>query len=397
MKLLPLICFLTCTLPLVGEMPWEWSLKGEVETTFYQVDGPSPSLLKFSDGGFLQTRFSLSFDLRPSEFFYFHSRARIDRGFDPGDNPDGALRLDEVFLRYRPFGDARLNLQLGKSATVFGNYVSRHDFHDDPFLVAPLPYGEILGVAVRNPAGNSLSNIAGRASGRLPGVFNSPKRNWASAIWGPAYTSGVSIFGAFEKFDYALEIKNVEAGAHPNQWDASAEDFDSPTIAGRLGYRPNATWNFGASWSRGPYLNPEADRFLPVGTDRGDLPHTMFGVDARWARGDVIFSGEAIFNRYERLSGEDLESLSWYLQARWKAAPGFWLATRLGQTLNNEVSGLSGERLPWSPDLLRAELAAGWRVTPDLLLKTQYSYTKSSGGLEGPGSNLFGFGVGWRF
>ncbi len=371
---------------------WEWSLGGSFENTFLAVEGPSPSLVKFDEGSYYLPRLELELEIRPSDYLFFHTTVRYDRGFDAGDVPDGEFRIDEAFLRYRPLGDQRLNFQIGKFATAFGGYVSRHDFYDDPFLVAPLPYGEILGVPVRNPRGASLNAIAARARGTAPGVFTSPKINWASTIWGPAYTTGASVFGSVGKIDYALEIKNVEPGAHASQWDLKSGDFDDPTFAGRIGYRPDASWNLGLSFSRGPYLNPEANDLLPDGLDRGDLPNTKIGFDARWAHGDFIFSGEVIYSSYETLQTDDLESLSWYLQSRWKAAPGIWLAARLGQTINNEVNGLE-----WSPDLFRAELAAGWRITPDLLLKAQYSHTTTHSDLDGPGRHLFGCGLGFRF
>ncbi len=384
-------------IPSFAKDGWEWSLGGSFENTIFHTDSPAPSLLKFDEDFFYQPRLSLTLDVRPSDRWYFHARTRIDRGFDAADAPDGEIRLDEVFLRYQASEDQMLQFQVGKFATFFGRHVREHDFYDNPFLTAPLPYGEILGVGVRNPFANSSDNIAARANGTQAGVFNSPKRNWATPVWGPSYSTGAAVFGHIKHFDYAFEVKNVNLGAHPNQWDPDLSDFRNPTFSGRLGYRPSAEWDLGFSFSRGPYLNPEAERFLPNGLDRGDLPNTIFGLDARWAHGDFIISGEILYSQFERLQGEDLESLSWYLQARWKASPGFWLATRLGQTMNNEVRGPAGASIPWSPDLFRTEVAAGWRVTPDVLLKAQYSYTESSGGLAGPGENLFGFGGGWRF
>jgi len=329
--------------PATAEDGWEWSLSGSFEHTFLAVEGPSPSLVKFDEGEYYLPRLGVELDIRPSEQFYFHANARYDRGFDPGDVPDGEVRLDEVFLRYSPLGDHQLNFQFGKFATSFGGYVRNHNFYDDPFLIAPLPYGEILGVGVVNPRANSSAAIAGRFNGTIPGIFEVKKINWASTVWGPAYATGGSVFGSVEKFDYAFEIKNVEPGAHSNQWDASISDFDDPTFSGRIGYRPNASWNLGLSFSRGPYLNPEANSLLPAGLDRGDLPNTKFGFDARWSHRKLIFSGEVIYSRYETLETEDLESLSWYLQTRWKTSPRFWLAARLGQTINNDVNGI-----PWS-------------------------------------------------
>jgi len=373
------------------------TLGASIEALYWAADSPSPSLVKFTGDDFFSPRLSVSVDSLLSSQWYFHATGRIDRGFDVADRPDGQARLDEIFLRYRPFGDGRLNLQAGKSPTIFGSWVGQHDFYDDAFLLAPLPYSQLIGVGVQNPASLSPESISARAAGTAPGIFETRKRAWGSTIWGPAYSSGLSAFGSLEKFDYAFEIKNVSLGSHPVEWDLQEGDFDSPTFSTRIGYRPDAAWAFGLSASRGPYLDPSAERLLPNGFDRGDLPHTLVGIDARWAHRDFIFSGELMASEFETLRAGDLRSLSWYLQARWKAAPGVWVASRFGQTLNNDVQGIDGRSIDWSPDLWRAEVSMGWRITPDLLFKGQFAYNHTNSRLEGPGERLVGLGFGWRY
>ncbi|MDB4547599.1 hypothetical protein N9Z80_05360, partial [Akkermansiaceae bacterium] len=210
---------------------------------------------------------------------------------------------------------------------------------------------------------------AGRVSVYGNSIFRAPKENWASTIWGPSYSTGLSLIGAEGKFDYAFEVKNSGLSSLPDQWDPSLGDFDDPTFTARLGYRSDAAWALGLSFSRGPYLEPEGEKFLPAGMDRGDLPQTVIGLDARWAHRDLIISGEIIASEYETLEVGDLRSLSYYLQARWKAAPGLWLAGRFGQTFHNSADGPGGTSLEWAPDHWRAELSAGYRFTPDLLVK----------------------------
>ncbi|MDB4411187.1 porin family protein, partial [bacterium] len=303
----------------------------------------------------------------------------------------------EWMLRFRPHGNNRLNIQFGKSATIFGNWVPQHEFHDDPFLLAPLPYSQITGIHPRVPGAISQAAIAGRVSVYGNSIFRAPKENWASTIWGPSYSTGLSLIGAEGKFDYAFEVKNSGLSSLPDQWDPSLGDFDDPTFTARLGYRSDAAWALGLSFSRGPYLEPEGEKFLPAGMDRGDLPQTVIGLDARWAHRDLIISGEIIASEYETLEVGDLRSLSYYLQARWKAAPGLWLAARFGQIFHNSADGPGGTSLEWAPDHWRAELSAGYRFTPDLLVKAQYSYTQATGDPAGFANHLAGLGVGWKF
>lgn len=364
-------------------------LTTEVQGRYWFTDSPTPHLMKFNDGNDFSPRLQLRLDVRPSDQWYLHATVRYDDGFDADDQPDGAVRLDQVFARWSPGGTGKVNLQVGKFATVFGNHIPNHEFQDNPFLTDPLPYSEINGVAVRNPAGNTPTAIANRAPGR---IFTTPKINWAAQIWGPAYTSGASIFGQVDKLQYAFEVKNVETGAHSPQWDPSFSDFEDPSFAGRIAWQHDASLTFGLSFARGPYLNPEVNT-----VDRGDFQHTMVGLDARYALGAWILSGEIIHSIYDIPGSDDLASFNYYLQARYKAAPGLWLAARFGQTINNNIATPSGEEVEWSPDLWRAEGAVGYRITPDLLLKGQYTFTHTSGRFIGPGEQALGMGVGWRF
>jgi len=98
------------------------------------------------------------------------------------------------------------------------------------------------------------------------------------------------------------------------------------------------------------------------------------------------------------LDEEDLRVFSYYLQARYKLAPGVWLAGRVGQTLSNEVEIPSGGDAPWSPNLFRGELAVGWRITPELVVKAQYTYTEVTNDFSSsPSPHLYGISMSWNF
>jgi len=364
---------------------------GSAEALLFSSDSPTPGLVKES-GEFFAPRLNLTLDALPSEYLYFHARGVADRGFDPGNDLDGLLRIDELYFRYRPFGTNALNVHVGKFATRFGSWRDGHYFFDDPFILPPLLYGNVIGIGVQNPASLSPAAIAARDSGQLTSVLAAPERPWASTIWDANYATGIAVSGDVGTVSYAFEIKNAGISSHPDQWVPDLDDYRSPTYTGRISYRPDAAWQLGVSASRGPYLENGAEVFLPAGIDRGDLPHTAIGLDARWAYRDFILSGEVIGSQFETLEVGDLRSLSYYLQARWKAAPGIWLAARFGQTLNNDTAA----GIPWSPDLWRATIAAGWRITPDLLFKTEFSHTEVPTDPTA-GENIFACGIGWRF
>jgi opacity protein-like surface antigen len=372
-----------------ADSPFRVNVRPSIEATLWAADQPSPALLDLRDDAFFGPRLSLAVDATAGSHWFFSANARLDRGFDPGEKPDGDIRLDELIMRWRPFDDQRLNLQIGKFPTFFGAWPAQHDFFDDPFLVAPLPYSQIIGINTRNPAAISPAAISARANGTGAAFSSLRKDQWGSMLWGPSYTSGAAAFGATEHLDYALEVKNAALSSHPDSW--SDLDFNHPTLTARLGYRPDAAWSFGLSGSRGSWLETSVP-----GLDHSDLMQNTLGLDMRWSHHDLILSGEVILSEFETPAAGDLRTASWFVQARWKAAPGFWLAARFGQIFANDATGVDDRDVSWQPDVWRAELGAGWRINPHMLVKADYSYTHADGD-PAAGNHLFGAGFGWQF
>ncbi|HEY5079932.1 MAG TPA: hypothetical protein VII43_08795, partial [Opitutaceae bacterium] len=179
-------------------------LSGTLDLEEYSLSQPATGVI-YSDGNSLfAPRLSLYLDAQLGSRLYAFVQARADNGFDPGE--DGSqVRLDEFALRYTPWDDGRFNLQVGKFATVVGNWTPRHDSWDNPFITAPLPYENLTGIwdtdAVR-----SVDQLLAWA-GVLPrpdagGAFLEEYRN-IPVIWGPSYATGAAIFGAIDKFEYS--------------------------------------------------------------------------------------------------------------------------------------------------------------------------------------------------
>lgn len=380
--------------PAAFPAPLTLDISGALQLGVYRSDAPSAGLLA-DDGTFLAPRLELSLDAQLTPTLLFHTTLRADRGFDHGDEPDGDLRADEIFLRYTPHDDGRLGIQLGKSATIFGGYVRDHQFRDDAFLLTPLPYGSINGIGAIAPGQLAPSRIAARESGRAAGVFDTPKDIWGSHIWGPAYSTGLTVIARHQQWSLAAELKNTDLSAQPSEWNPDREGFDHPAVAARLGWQPDAAWDIGVSYSHGFYLQDSSSTGPQF--DRGDFSHTATGIDARWAHRDLIIAGEIIANTYETRSAGDLRSIAAYLQARWKAAPGLWLAARAGHIYNDTIATPADGEVRFSPNLWRYEMSVGYQFDADTLLKAQYAYTRTEGSTPGPSPNFWGAAIQWQF
>ena len=129
-----------------------------------------------------------------------------------------------------PWEDGRFTLQIGKFATVVGNFVARHLSWENPFINAPLVYENVT------PISDKAAPVSPHHF--IHGFEPASKYEFNPVIWGPSYASGVSVSGRLGQFDYAAEMKNVALAARPESWDATAIGFTHPTFNARLGFHP---------------------------------------------------------------------------------------------------------------------------------------------------------------
>src|SRR3974377_587523 len=153
-------------------------LTGLLDLEAYYVDQRPPGLL-FEDESFFNYRLTFFVDASLGPHLYSFVQARLDRGFNPGEE-DFQARMDEYLLRWIPWDDSRLNLQFGKFATVVGNWVQRHYSWDNPLIIAPMPYDTMTVITADYPPATPAGFLYRRG---LPDY----KDEWRPATWGPRY------------------------------------------------------------------------------------------------------------------------------------------------------------------------------------------------------------------
>jgi hypothetical protein len=323
--------------------------------------------LLYAEGpGAFNPRLTLLSDTRIGTHVYAFVQARIDRGFDPLAGGDSA-RLDEYLLRYTPFTDGRLNVQVGKFATVVGGWVPRHLSWDNPFIGAPLPYENVTTITDHAGPATRSAFLARRA---VP----DKKHDWVPVVWGPAYSAGVSLFGSRKQLDYALEVKHRALSARPSAWSPARAGWNHPTVGLRVGYRPGAPWNLGVSYSRGAYLLADVADTLPTGRPLGSYRQTTFGSDVSYARRHWQVWGEFIASRFDVPNVGNAGSWAYYVEAKYKATSQLFAAWRWGQQFFGSVADRVGGDQPWDGGIWRAETSLGYRFTRHLQTKLQYGY-----------------------
>src|SRR5437763_8468674 len=340
-------------------------LSGTVDLEFYNFQQPPPGLIDSNIDNLFNYRLSLFVDAQFGSQFYFFAQTRLDRGFDPTDH--GAnVRLDEYALRVTPWDDGRFTLQVGKFATVVGNFVPRHLSWDNPFINAPLVYENITAISDKSAPASPQDFVRSFEA--------DAKYEFNPVIWGPSYASGVSVSGRLGMFDYAGEMKNTSLSSRPESWNVTAIGFEHPSFAARLGFRPNQAWNFGASIADGVYLRPEAEQTLPPGRDIGDYHEFVLGQDASFAWHHLQVWAEVYEARFEVPRVGDADTLAYYFEAKYKFTPQLFGALRWNQQIFGSVDDGRQGSLRWSQDLGRIDASIGYRFPPHTQLKLQYSF-----------------------
>lgn len=338
-------------------------LSGTLDFEGYYFEGTAPGLIQTTSDSLFNPRLSLFIDAQLGPQVYVFVQSRVDRGFDPSDG-GGQFRLDEYAVRFTPWKDGRLNIQVGQFSTVVGKWVERHLSWDNPFINAPLVYENITAIeGAHAPTGP-----------RLDIDVPEEKYEFIPVIWGPSYASGISVAGKIGQFDYAAEIKNASLSSLPEEWYVTKRGFDNPTFSGRLGFRPNQLWNFGFSASDGAYFTSEAAPSLPFGRDIGDYHERVLAQDISFAWHHLQLWAEFTEARFEIPGFGDADTFAYFLEAKYKFAPQIFGALRWNQQFFGDVPDrVTGVRFPWGRDLWRTDAAVGYRFTAHTQLKLQYS------------------------
>ncbi len=339
-------------------------LSGTFDLEQYYIQQPPPGLIYTEHNFLTNPRLTLNLDLQLGPQVYLFAQTRIDRGYDPAD--DGAqVQAEQYALRYTPWEDGRVNLQVGKFATVVGNWARRHDSWENPFVTPPLVYSNLTSIWGTSAAtsGNTLTSwLTADRDLQLP------------IVWDANYTTGLAVFGTIGQFDYAAEIKNAALASDPEAWSALNVGFVHPTTSGRLGWRPNEAWNLGVSSSVGTYLLPEAAGTLAPGKGLGDYLQITIAQDASFAWHKWQLWAECYESRFQVPTVGNADTVAYYVEGKYKFTPELSGALRWNQELFNSLSNGAGGNTAWGANIWSIDAAATYRFSAHLQGKLQYTF-----------------------
>jgi hypothetical protein len=116
----------------------------------------------------------------------------------------------------------------------------------------------------------------------------------------------------------------------------------------------------------------------------------VVGVDVEFQSGAWVFSSEVFGLRFETpLVPEKLGASGAYAEARYDFLPGWYAAARVGGLFFDDITvdPQSGATAPWDRNTRRTEVALGYRLAREVLVKADWQRTTvPDGGFE---QNLF--------
>lgn len=351
---------------------YQVGLSGRLDLEAYHPTGAAAGLMS-DRSDFAAGRARLFFDAFAGERFYGSAELRVDRGETP---MAGSLeaRLEQAFVR-AGLSPIPVQIQLGRFASPFGAYPSRHHTTTDYFIRPPLLYDQhtVLSTSVVPPNASGFLGWRDR-----PEVFRAVG---APTVWNVPYQWGAMALLDVGPVDVRAAWMNSAPSSAPGSWDWDGDRLrhGSQVLGAEWAVVPEL--RVGASWSQAPFLEPPlANGALPAGTDRWDYRQYTWGLDAAFSRGPAIVRGELYHDGWEIPNVRDeATELAWYLEAQSDVVAGVWLAARYGAIAFGDLESSTGTPSQWDYDVSRVQLGAGYRIVRNAELKLEWLRDRRSG------------------
>jgi hypothetical protein len=290
------------------------------------------------------------------------------------------VRLYSGSLTYKISG-MRLQIEAGKFAAPFGNFLPRR-FAPQNFVYSYPLYNEYrTGLAIDNIPGSNAALLAGRGKFNVGGL---------AMVARNAYITGVQFLGQLGAAGYHLGLANG-ALSNPSHLSESKRLL----LFGRLYVQPTIGLKIGVSAANGGYLNSALLKNTQPRLQPEKYGQTLAGVDVEYSRGYLVFYGEGVFSRWKSpLLRERLDALAFSVEMRYKILPRLFVAGRYGRIQFSEIADLEDVdtdgklAAPWEFPIWRFEPAVGYNLSRHALVKAVWQINRTDRPAGDPADNL---------
>ncbi|HJS58845.1 MAG TPA: hypothetical protein VKA01_12150 [Vicinamibacteria bacterium] len=271
-----------------------------------------------------------------------------------------------LYLRFRPFASRELDLQAGRIPPVFGTFPRRRYAQDNPLISWPLVWQYPTTLRPEAPPRGPDALLLVRGSG-----WRVPSPGYGAAAGVPTASAARWDTGVEARYaDGPLEL--AVALTQGTLSEPRFEDTnDGKQLSARIAWRPAPSVVLGASAAQGEFL----DASVPLPPGRYD--QRAYGLDAELAWGHLLARAEAIYSEWDvPPTGRPpfhgpLAAAGFYVEARWRFAPGWHVAARWDSLGFSDIRGSHGPE-PWEAPARRLEAALGFSPRRHILLKAAY-------------------------
>ncbi len=334
------------------------------------LPGQKSSGLIAGGDGFVSGRASLFTDVYIGSRLFATGEFRLDTGESP---KQGVLtgRVEQAFLRYKPWLNHNLHFQFGKFVSPFGAYNQRHDTTADPFVRPPLMYDYRTMVS---------SEFLPRTNDGFIRWKDDPatwRPRGAPIIWGNPYQMGFMFLGGFHNLDFRLAVMNSAPSSEPGEWNSQIGQASHPSYVAHVGYRILPELYVGMAYNTGPYLGERA-RASFANEGFNSYKQKTWEMEFLFERGKTQVRGEILRDMWEVVNVLDYPvDVSGYVEVKQKFLTGFYGALRFGTIRYNRIHLSSGAKDAWDFDIWRGQAALGYRMMRNLELRAEYMRNQS--------------------
>ena len=378
------------TLESLGIGPWsnasgslQFGLSGRLDLEGY-FPGEDPTYLVDTTDPFFTPRLRVFGDLFVGESWYATTELRVDGGAAEQSNKLQA-RMEQAFVRYAPL--EALALQVGKFASPFGSYPSRHHTDGDWFIRPPLMYEYRTVVNYGAIPADADEWVTWK---------DDPERRTGGAppVWAAPYQWGGMAFGALRNLSWRVAYMNSAPTAGPSQWDEL--DTERGSIVAALGYRFAPWVRAEVSYGQGPFISRGIEE------DENPTSHGLTWFEQQIFGGELLFElqhtqlrAEAFHNTWAYVA-DDAIDIDWSVEARQELFQDWFVAGRVGQMRFSDIELVGGEEEPWDYNVQREQIAAGYRLASNAEIRAEY-LAQQTDSPEDPDDDLISVQLWWAF
>jgi hypothetical protein len=298
-------------------------------------------------------------------------------------------------INWTPNFDSDFIATLGRFVTPYGSYSSRFLSNVNPFVHLPLSHA--TGLPVSNRYGHLSEGFTG------PSTIEEQYGEYGgglSMIYSRMYSQGIKVSHSLGESKWMNF--DVAATLAPTSSHFDYAESDKPAWIGRVVFKPAIWAELGASYSKGGFiLDDEASDSLLI-YDLSSYPQSLTGADLtlnyryytlvlEWNQAFFkapFYDPETSNSDTPRTGKATIDHISGELIYDFPFMVGGYFAVRYEKMMEGEIeiyrrdgnnNKVDQTFTPWMYDRQRIELAAGYKLDRNILLKASYLLSEDDG------------------